>query len=175
MTTPAVLAYLNTSPSTFCCPCGVSRPFLTLLFSSCRRLSLLFYLGSWFSLVFSLLHTASLKHSLKPMHESNLAHLKLSKVRALCVWPPSVSISSYRGGHRNSNASTIHAVPHNDPALNAFVTFDHLWGLWCCWITLFCKVLLFPACVNAILFCLPVVFFLKIAMLITWCSSYSTK
>lgn len=33
-----------------------------------------------FSRVFSLLHTASQKHLLKPMHESHLAHLKWSKV-----------------------------------------------------------------------------------------------
>lgn len=33
-----------------------------------------------FSLVLSLLHTASQKHSLKPMHESQLAHFKWSKV-----------------------------------------------------------------------------------------------
>lgn len=48
-------------------------------------------LSFWFSLVFSLLHTASQKHSLKPMHESNLAQIKLSKVWAQCVWPPTLT------------------------------------------------------------------------------------
>lgn len=63
----------------------------------------------WFFLVFSLLHSASQKHSLNPMHESHLAHLKLSKVRVQIVCPPCVSDSQpFRGaGHTNSNTARM--------------------------------------------------------------------
>lgn len=69
------------SPSPISCHWGVSHPFFTSLLSSglCLFFSSFIY-AYGFLFVFSLLHIASQKHSLKPMHEYNLAHLKWSKV-----------------------------------------------------------------------------------------------
>lgn len=70
----------SSSVAFFCCHCAVAHPFSPSLpvrplasssfISACRFL--LFF--------FSPLHTASQKHSLKAMHESNLANFKWSKV-----------------------------------------------------------------------------------------------
>lgn len=87
------------------------------------------HLCLWFFLVFSLLHSASQKHSLKPMHESHLAHLKWSKVRVRIVWPPSVSNNTYRGGHTNSNTSIINAVLYSQSVLRVFMKWNFFFWL----------------------------------------------
>lgn len=101
------------------------------LFSPSPLLSLSLSFCLWFSLVFSLLHSASQKHSLKPMHESHLAHLRLSKVRVQIVCPPCVSDSntSKGAGHTNSNTGGMQSHTANlcSGLLSSAVLTQWLW------------------------------------------------
>lgn len=139
--------YWDSSSLTLCCHGAVSHPFFTSLLSSgLPPLSQFFYLCLSFSLVFSLLHTASQKHSLKPMHESNLAHIKWSKVWAQYVWPHSVSDSAYMGWIQQFMQSRTTALPWK--CLWSLVLFG-AFEFDCCWTACLCKVLLmFPAHVK---------------------------
>lgn len=92
-------------------------------------LSQFFYL-CFFFLLFSLRYTPQ-KHSLKPMHESHLAHLKWSKVRVY------VTSISHSGGNNNSSTAQF--------SVQVVVVFilECMAVWWCCYLRplwFFCSV-----------------------------------
>lgn len=125
-----------------CCALSPTRP------SSLAKVDFFFFFHSpapfstfltfclWFSLVFSLLHSASQKHSLNPMHESHLAHLKLSKVRVQIVCPPCVSDSQHfqGAGHTNSNTARMqsHTADLCSSHLSSTILTQWLWDCIVC-------------------------------------------